>query len=181
MNQSLFNYIYSFAGKNPLIDGMGIFLANYLTYFLVLGFLLLVLTEDGLRRKIYRLMEGILAVLLSRGIITEGIRFFYHHPRPFEFYGFAPLTPESGWSFPSGHMTFLFALVGVVWYIDRRWGIVYFLLSLVVGIARIYVGVHWPFDIIAGMAIGILSAIFIHTLLSRTRTELYTKRDADAS
>jgi undecaprenyl-diphosphatase len=155
------------------MDGVGIFFANYLIYFLILGFLFLVLIENGSRRKWYRFAEGALATLLSRGIVTEVIRYFYHHPRPFVFYGFVPLVPESSWSFPSGHMTFLFALAMAVWYANRKWGIIYFLLSFVVGIARIYAGVHWPLDILGGMVVGIACGIIIHGLFGSTRKALY--------
>jgi membrane-associated phospholipid phosphatase len=40
------------------------------------------------------------------------------------------------------------------------------------GIARIYAGVHWPFDILGGIAVGIISGYFIHWLLRGTRAEL---------
>jgi undecaprenyl-diphosphatase len=175
MNQSLFLFIHNFSGRSPILDGIGIFFANYLVYFLVLGFLFLVLVEDGSRRKLYRFAEGALAILLSRGIVTELIRHFYYHPRPFEFYGFVSLVPESGASFPSGHMTFLFALAMAVWYANRKWGIVYFLLSLVVGIARIYAGVHWPLDILGGIVVGIACGMIVHGLLRSSRKALYLK------
>ena len=175
MNQSLFNYIHNFAGKNPLIDGIVIFFAVYPLYFLIVGFLLLVIFQKGTRRKWYLFCEGALATLLARGIVTETIRYFYHHPRPFDFYGFAPLIPESGWSFPSGHMTFLFALATVVWFANKKWGIAYFLLALMSGIARIYVGVHWPLDVLGGMVIGIVCALFIHGILTPSRRTIYAQ------
>ena len=175
MNQQLFNYIHNFSGRSAIFDGVGIFFANYLIYFLILGFLFLVLAENGSRRKLYRFAEGALATLLARGIVTEVIRFFYHHPRPFAFYGFVPLVAESGSSFPSGHMTFLFALATAVWYANRRWGMLYFILSAAVGVARIYVGVHWPLDVLGGGVIGVLCAILIHRLLRQSRRALYEK------
>lgn len=173
MNAQLFNYIHQFAGRNPIFDGVGIFFANYLVYFLVLGFLFLVILETGPRRKLYRFAEGALAALLARGLLTEIIRFFYHHPRPFDFYGFQPLIAESGSSFPSGHMTFLFAIAMAVWYANKKWGVVYFILSAAVGVARIYAGVHWPYDIVGGIVVGVLSGIVVHALLKESRQALY--------
>jgi undecaprenyl-diphosphatase len=175
-NLSLFNFIYHFSHRNILLDGLGIFFAQYLVYFLVLGFLVLAFSQKGLRHKLYVLSEGALAVILARGIITEVIRFFYYHPRPFEALGFTPLIAESGSSFPSGHMTFLFALAMVVWYVNRKWGVFYFILALLVGVARIYVGVHWPLDILGGIVIGIVSAIFVHWILKDSRKQLEGNR-----
>jgi undecaprenyl-diphosphatase len=92
--------------------------------------------------------------------------------RPFSFYGFAPLIPESGWSFPSGHMLWFFALSMTVWYTNRRWGTVFFILSALMGIARIYAGVHWPLDVLGGAVIGVLCSMAIHVLLSKPRAEI---------
>jgi undecaprenyl-diphosphatase len=67
---------------------------------------------------------------------------------------------------------FLCARAMTVWYVDRKWGWSFFALVTLVGIARIYVGVHWPLDIIAGAIIGIASAVFVHWLLKGEREHL---------
>lgn len=175
MNASLFNFIHQFAGQHPALDDIGIFFASYLIWILILGFLLLVLRQVGNRRKLYFFCEGALAVILARGIVGPLISFFYHHLRPFDFYGFTPLVSASGWSFPSEHMTFLFALATVVWYANKKWGIFYFILSLLVGIARIYAGVHWPYDILGGIVIGVVCATIIHLLFRDVHGKLYPK------
>ena len=154
LNQSLFQFIHHFAGRYSLLDDFGIFLSQYLAYFMVAGFLVLVYRENGWRKRLYVFAEGVLAVILARGLLTEIIRFFYHHERPFSFYNFTPLIRESGWSLPSGHAAFFFALGVAVWYRNRAWGGWYLALAVLMGVARIYAGVHWPLDIAAGAAIG---------------------------
>ncbi len=171
-NQIVFQWIHGLAGRNIIIDDLGVFFANWLPYLMGLGFLLLAAYQPGWKRKLYVFIEGALATILARGIVTEALRFFYFHPRPFDFYGFTPLIPESGSSFPSGHMTFFFALALVVWYVNRTWGAWYLVLSSIVGVARIYVGVHWPLDILGGAAIGLLCGWFVHWLLRRSRAGL---------
>ncbi len=141
-------------------------------YLLVAGFLILAFREPGARRKFYLFAEGSLAVILARGIITEGIRFFWKVQRPFVVLGFSPLISETNSSFPSGHMAWFFALALVIWYANRKWGIWYFVLAAVMGIARIYAGVHWPLDVIGGAVAGLLSGWFVHWLLRKTRTAL---------
>lgn len=172
-NSTVFQFIYHFARRNAFLDVAGVFLANYLAYFLVLGFLALIFYEKGWRRRFYLFAEAALAVILARGLITEAIRFFYYHARPFDALGFTPLVAESGSSFPSGHMTFFFALAMVVWYANRKWGVWYFLLSALIGVARIYVGVHWPLDILGGIAIGIACGALVHWLFGESRRKLY--------
>jgi undecaprenyl-diphosphatase len=175
LNQVVFLFIHQFAGRNFLLDDIGIFLAQYLAYFMVAAFLVFAYYQDGRRKKLYVFAEGAIAVMVSRGLVTEIIRLFYHHMRPFSFYNFTPLIPESGWSFPSGHAAWFFALSLVVYYFNKKWGWWFFGLSTLMGIARIYVGVHWPLDIIGGAIVGLLSAWFVHWLLKSSRKKLFTE------
>lgn len=172
LNQAVFHFIYGLSHRNGFLDFVGIFFAEYLPYLLVLGFIILAYYQKGWRRKVYLFCEGALAVILARGLVTEIIRLFYHEERPFSFYHLTALIGESGWSFPSGHAAWFFALAMTVWYANRKWGVWYFILTLVVGIARVYVGVHWPLDIVGGAAVGICSAMAIHALLKDSRERL---------
>ncbi len=166
LNLSLFNLIHDMSGRGYLIDAAGIFTAQYLPYLMFLVFLwLAVFQQAGLRKKIFFLTEAAIALILSRGIITEIIRFFYYSPRPFETMNFQSLISESGSSIPSGHAAFFFALATIIYFYDKRWGIWYFILSLLVSFARVFTGVHWPLDIVAGAVVGILGGILVHSLL----------------
>ncbi len=169
LNQAAFQWIHGFAGRNIVVDDLGTFFAAYLPYLLGFGFLALVALQPGARRKLYVFIEGALAVIISRGVATVIIYHFYFHPRPFLFYGFAPLISAAGPSFPSGHAAFFFALALAAWYADRTWGNWYLVLASLNGIARIYAGVHWPLDIIAGAALGLASAWAVHRILRRSR------------
>jgi len=165
LNLSFFDFIHGVSGRNYFVDAAGIFTAEYLPYIIFLGFLLLVVSQAGWRQKVFFFSEAAIAVILSRGLITEIIRFFYYSPRPFEALRFQSLIPESGSSIPSGHAAFFFALATIIFFYNRRWGVWYFVFSLLISIARIFAGVHWPSDIIAGAVVGVLSGIFVHLLL----------------
>jgi undecaprenyl-diphosphatase len=45
--------------------------------------------------------------------------------------------------------------------IHKKWGIVFFAGAILMGLARIIAGIHWPVDILVGALIGILSAWFV--------------------
>ncbi len=164
-NERLFNFIFSFAHRNFLLDSFAVFLAQYLPYFLVLALLVFIFSRRPGPVRWYVFVHLALAAILSRGILTEIIRFAYPHLRPFDALGFAPLIPEAGNSFPSGHAAFLFALAGALLYLDRRWGWTFLVFAVVNGLARVFTGVHWPFDILGGALVGLLSAFIVHLLL----------------
>ncbi len=172
MDISIFQLINQFAGKWWPLDWLGIFLANYAPYFLVLLAIYFLFKEKSLLGRIYFFSLSVLSLILSRGIITETIRFFYNNQRPFEVLKInALISHESGGSFPSGHATAFFALFLALYYFARqkKWDMspVWWSLGIVLAmaVARIFVGVHWPSDTIAGIAIGLASAFAIKKIL----------------
>jgi len=166
LNQSLFALFFAWAHKSFFLDGFIIFIAQYLPYFMGLLALGWIFSLSHARERWFVLCETLLAVLLSRGIITQALHFFYDHPRAFRVVsGVEALLSETSNSFPSGHAAFLFALSFVIFAYNRRWGLVFFLVSLLNGAARVVAGVHWPLDILGGVFVGLLSAFIIHLLL----------------
>jgi membrane-associated phospholipid phosphatase len=104
-------------------------------------------------------LAAIVATLLSHGL-KEALRL----PRPT-----VVLDPDSyrlvgsrlrAPSFPSGHATDAFTLACVIGALSRSWALRAALLALaaLVGLSRIWVGVHWPVDVLTGAAIGAISA-----------------------
>jgi undecaprenyl-diphosphatase len=61
-------------------------------------------------------------------------------------------------SFPSGHALFYFALSYVIYAYNKKLGTAFYIFSLLIVFSRVYVGIHWPADILAGAIIGTLVA-----------------------
>lgn len=59
-----------------------------------------------------------------------------------------------GYSFPSMHATFAFALAVVLSYREKRWKKVLYILALLISLSRIYLGHHYPSDVIVGGLLG---------------------------
>lgn len=155
----LFTLINNLAGKSRILDLLGIFLADYLGYFLILIVVYLIFSQGGWRMQFQRILFIVLALILSRGLLTEIIRYFYTLPRPFQVLEITPLivhdiTP----TFPSGHAALYFGLaLAVFYFINRSWGWGLIIGALLMGLARVFVGIHWPLDILGGLLVALVS------------------------
>lgn len=174
MDVIIFQFINNFASKWWPLDWLGIFLADYAPFFLVLLVIYFLFKEKSYVRRIYFLSLTFLSIILSRGLITEIIRFFYNRQRPFEILPIQTLiNQDPGGSMPSGHATAFFALFLVLYYFNKQncWNLksIWWSLGIIsaMGIARIFIGVHWPSDIIAGALVGLLSAFIIKNILPK--------------
>ena len=174
MNESIFLTINSWAGQNIWLDRFMIFSADWLGYVLILGVIFYYLRDRQKYREMVFFAFG--SAIVSRFVLVSIIRFFYYSPRPFlvlqNVHQLLDHDMES--SFPSGHAAFYFALAAGVYLYNkkvyppekylffRRVGYAYFALAGLIGFARIFVGVHWPLDIIAGAVLGIVTAWIIN-------------------
>lgn len=68
------------------------------------------------------------------------------------------IEPLSDFSFPSGHTLSSFAAATVIFAANKKWGISAFILASLIAFSRMYLFVHYPTDILAGIVIGIFAA-----------------------
>ncbi|MDP1719273.1 MAG: phosphatase PAP2 family protein [bacterium] len=166
---SLFNFLHDLAGQSKIFDILIVFFATYLPYLMVLGALVILFLEPSWRKRFRNFALTALSVLLASGIITSLIKYFYLHPRPFIALGFMPLlSRDSSPSFPSSHTVLIFAIAFAVFFFARKWGWLYLAAATLVGIARVAGGVHWPSDIIGGIAIAAISVLVVNWALAKT-------------
>lgn len=140
-----------------LADGAAIFFAKYAGYVLIA--VLIMLTIFNRRRWLKIFLWALGAAFVSRVVITEIIRFFYNRLRPFEVMDVTQLLshgPEP--SLPSGHAAFYFALGWFLFFMDKKLGIVFLVVTFFMGLSRVFAGIHYPADILAGFAVGLVSA-----------------------
>ncbi|MDN3355033.1 phosphatase PAP2 family protein [Actinomadura sp. DC4] len=70
----------------------------------------------------------------------------------------AACPPLGDYAFPSNHAVLAGAGAAAVWALDRRLGVVAAVNALVIAVARVYIGVHYPHDVAAGLLCGALVA-----------------------
>lgn len=153
---------------------------DYRIFPLVLGAWLLTIwqwqrkggAKDALRGMLQaqRFALGAMVALLLAG----GIKLAFDFPRPIAVLGSGLVRvlgdPDVHYSLPSGHSTFIMLLGASLWPLSA-WPVRLGLIALViwVGISRVWLGAHFPVDVLAGYAIGLFSA-FTATIVVRVRT-----------
>jgi len=120
--------------------------------------------------------------ILGAVVLDLTLKYAFHRPRPVPFFVPVPYT----YSFPSGHSLFSFCFYGVLagllaGRMQSRLGriLVWTLAAVLVaaiGLSRIYLGVHYPSDVIAGY---LAAALWVSTLLALDRVRIERKSAPD--
>ena len=120
--------------------------------------------------------------ILGAVVLDLSLKYAFHRPRPVPFFVPVPYT----YSFPSGHSLFSFCFYGVLagllaGRMQSRQGriLIWTLAALLVaaiGLSRIYLGVHYPSDVIAGY---LAASLWVSTLLALDRVRIQRKSAPD--
>lgn len=115
----------------------------------------------------YACVASIVALVLAKWGISPAVC----HPRPFvegTVHQLVAHVPDP--SFPSKHASFVFALAAASFFIGRRFGLWMLLLAVLTGVSRVYVGVHYPGDILGGFILGSLLSVVLITTRNYTKS-----------
>lgn len=158
LDNSFSNLVYSF--RTDSLNSLMIFLTNLASPYLLFAGAII----SAFFISLYRKKDAVifLSILSSAVLANVILKFIYQRPRPDEF----PLIHESSYSFPSGHAmnAFMFySLLAYFIYRETKSLKATFLVSifcaiiiLLVGFSRIYLGIHYPSDVLGGFIAGFL-------------------------
>jgi undecaprenyl-diphosphatase len=192
LEQSLFLSLNS-APKDQLVDVAMATLSSWAVWWplaILAGAGLLVFGKFHARAMV---VCALLAVGINDGLLCRTLKHTVQRPRPHEVLAgirtidLAKATPRllalgkplrekisspdipatTGKSFPSSHAANCFALATVIFLFHRRRGWIAFFPAALVAFSRMYVGVHWPLDVLAGSLIGIACGWAVVALLRK--------------
>ncbi len=153
--------------RNPILDPIVIFITSLgdKGFIWIVGTILLLIPEKT--RKIGWMSA--FALLGSLMLNNNLIKNLVARPRPFTVLSdLSILIPRPGeFSFPSGHTSSSFAAAAVFYrHLPKKIGIPALVLAGLIGFSRLYVGVHYPTDVLAGAVMGILLSYLAEIMIN---------------
>lgn len=156
---TVYHAINGLAGHNRLLDDAMIFFAKYALEIYAGLFVVswLALPKRAIQTRHAIVMAGLAGIVAL--CINVIIAHFWYRSRPFvllpkgSFHQLIPHAADS--SFPSDHTSGSFAFAAATWGKGPRWMQWAFTsIAVIVMFARVFVGVHWPTDVLASVVIG---------------------------
>jgi len=179
-NERVLLWITDLVGKYPLLDSFMRLMAS--DYFVPVSMSLILLRlwfagQDGKSRERNQMTVFTAAVAIGlSNVVVKVCNIFYdihQSPRP---YMDSPqlldhvlkiFYPTHDPSLPSNMAAITFAVAAAVWVNNRKTGYLLFLGALLVSFARVFAAAHYPLDVIAGAAVGVLCAFLAHKVMMR--------------
>ena len=156
MDLKLFRLINRLSGRVSPVDQLMILISNRVRYVYLL-IIVLMLFKNRFNKRIA--LETGLAVTIS--FFTHFfVHIFYFKPRPFMKRRVGILIPSKmDSSFPSKHTILAFAASTTVWMFHRTLGTIMMWMAALTGLSRVWVGHHYPSDIIGSAILGSLTSV----------------------
>ncbi len=171
MNITLFYFLHSIAYIYPWLDRVLWFLAEPFIYIVITSVTLVLVWQEKIFTlgssvwEMWNKGRGVVVVCISTisgYILANLLKIIIHTDRPpIALPDVHSLVSETGYAFPSGHSATIAAFAFAVFFKNRTLGYVSFVAMLLVGVARVAAGVHFPIDIVGGYVLGFMVAYFL--------------------
>lgn len=168
-NLHLFELINAAPGLGEVPLGIAAVIANWLIYLIPLGMVTAWLQGAQSARR--ELLQMLLAVLIAL-FIAQAVVHLWPRPRPFVLHiGTQYLDHGNDPGLPSDHVTVFWSLAFAAFGTSRFavWGLPLLAAGLAVGWSRVFLGVHFPYDVLAAFPVGIAGAAAAHALRKPVR------------
>lgn len=156
---------------NLLTDFLMPLFTNDILLRVIYGVAMLLLIFFGKKRFIWVVVFSALVIALCDQLSSSVLKPFFDRPRPCHdasgLIAHLLVNCGSGKSFPSSHAANLFGQAAFFSCLFRRYSLYLFAFAIIVGLSRIFVGVHYPLDVLGGAIIGIIIGATMALILKR--------------
>jgi undecaprenyl-diphosphatase len=165
VNYEIFQAINQNAGHQPLLDGLMVFFTQFAFPFFAL--VLLFMWFLGKERDKYTVVYAAITAVIGL-VINFVLGHIFYENRPFVTHHVNLLVQHAkDSSFPSDHATGTFSIaLAIIWRKYRKIGIGMLLFAICTGISRVYVGNHYPFDVLASIIVALVASGLVFALQS---------------
>ncbi|WP_350344929.1 phosphatase PAP2 family protein [Proteinivorax tanatarense] len=166
-------HIYNFRGTISIIDYFFYVLAEYSSMFFIISFAIIVFLEILKSKKILYVSKY-LSIIFITYTVNQLLRRLVERERPFVVNDFSSMIEHSAsYSFPSNHAAMSFIVALTIYRLNRKLGRCFLVLAGLVSLSRVYVGVHYPSDIIAGAVLAILIFKIMELFFDKNKFHLF--------
>jgi len=168
LNQAWFLIINANTQTPDILIQLATILAEWVIYLIPVVLIYIGIKGSSATRR--SAITGSTAVAVAL-LIGQIINYVWPHPRPFMIgLGHTFLEHKSEASFPSDHALVFFTLaIGLITTELRKLGVLVFVAGIAVSWARVFLGVHFPFDITGALIVSIPSVWITTAMLNRNR------------
>ncbi len=156
-----------------MLDTLSILAANYLWYMIIGIAVVYFLIQPRPEQKRMLIFAALVLPLVYIVSILGGA--LYNDPRPFVVNQFVPLIPHrANNGFPSDHVLWSASTAAIVFPSNKYLSLILWLLTILVGASRFYVGVHHPIDIVGSIAMATGVALIVYLIVKRMKLFRYS-------
>ena len=165
-------YFFNHTLSNPILDKFFGIITNvryWMPVYVLMGLLLII---KGKKQGRVALALAIIMITVSDQFGYRILKELFHRARPFNALHdvILPIGPTGTYSFPSNHALNNFAVATFFALIYPKYKVPLFTVAILISISRVYLGLHYPSDIVGGAAIGTtfgLVFVYLHATIMK--------------
>ncbi len=176
LDNSLCLWINGWAGKFVGLDVLGILGADFLIFAipLIILFFYFFYRRNRLVSVFLKIISAIALSYLISHLLNYILGIFFVRLRPFVLYPeihrlSSFFSSPKDYSFPSDHTAVAFVMGLIVFGDWRKFGVILLILSSFIGLSRVFIGVHYPLDILGGVLTALFSVWIVNVIFRKNK------------
>ncbi|MFB4213452.1 undecaprenyl-diphosphatase [Shouchella sp. JSM 1781072] len=167
MDYTIFRKINNLSGESEFLDTLMVWSSEYVTIILALAVVVFMILGFKSRTSLRTALFTVISIGLSMGIgyLIKGLTY---RPRPFlEHDVNLIIAHNTASSFPSNHTLAAFTIALSIFLFHKKVGTVLLVLATFIGFSRIFLGHHYPLDVLGGFVIALLVVSLLKLLYNQ--------------